>query len=83
MFNLVPTVSTACLVMLQRIRRKNHGHYLILKWDVNFILFQIGHFGALLHNSYGTLECSDCGNQVGADWMENLRWANTQTVHAL
>ena len=31
-----------------------------------------------LHNSYGTPEFPDCGNQVGADWMENPRWANTE-----
>ena len=30
------------------------------------------------HNSYGTPEFPDCGNLVGADWMENLRWANTE-----
>ena len=35
-----------------------------------------------LHNSYGTPEFPDCGNHVGADWMENLRWANTeQSMH--
>ena len=32
----------------------------------------------LLHNTYGTLEFPDCGNLVGADRMENLRWANTE-----
>ena len=26
-----------------------------------------------LQNSYGTPEFFDCGNLVGADWMENLR----------
>ena len=31
-----------------------------------------------LHNTYGTPEFPDSGNLVGADWMENLRWANTQ-----
>ena len=31
-----------------------------------------------LHNSYGTSEFPDCGNLVGADWMGNLRWANTE-----
>ena len=31
-----------------------------------------------LHNSYGTPEFPDCGNLVGADWIENLRWANTE-----
>ena len=29
-----------------------------------------------LHNSYGTPKFPDCGNHVGADWMENLRWAS-------
>ena len=31
-----------------------------------------------LHNSYGTPDFPDCGNLVGPDWMENLRWANTE-----
>ena len=31
-----------------------------------------------LHNSYSTPEFTDCGNLVGADWMENLRWCNTE-----
>ena len=31
-----------------------------------------------LHNSYGTSEFPYCGNLVGADWMENLRWANKE-----
>ena len=30
------------------------------------------------HNSFGTSEFSNCGNQVGADWMENMRWTNTK-----
>ena len=30
------------------------------------------------HNSYGTPEFPDCGNLVGTDWMEDLRWANTE-----
>ena len=38
------------------------------KYDI-FVLF--------LHKSYGKLEFPDCGNKVGADWMENLSWANT------
>ena len=42
------------------------------------ILFQIGHFSAFLACSYDTLESHDCGNLVGADWMGNLRWANTE-----
>ena len=48
-----------------------------------FILFQIGHFGAFLHNSYVTLKFPDYGNLVGADWMENLRWANTYPIHQI
>ena len=32
----------------------------------------------ILHNGYGTKEFPNSGNQVGADWMENLRWANTK-----
>ena len=36
----------------------------------------------ILHNSYGTPEFPNCGNQVGADWMENMRRANTeQSMH--
>ena len=31
-----------------------------------------------MYNSYGTLEFPDCGNLMAADWMENLRWANTE-----
>ena len=31
-----------------------------------------------MHNSYGTPEFFDCGNLVGADWMGNLRWADTE-----
>ena len=31
-----------------------------------------------LHNSYGTPEFPDCGYLVGADWMETMRWANTE-----
>ena len=31
-----------------------------------------------LHNSYGISEFPDCWNLVGADWMENLRWAYTE-----
>ena len=31
-----------------------------------------------LHNSHGTPEVPDCGNLVRADWMENLRMANTE-----
>ena len=31
-----------------------------------------------LHNSYGTMEFTNCGNLVGADCMGNLRWANTE-----
>ena len=42
------------------------------------ILFQIGHFSAFLHNSYGSSEFPDCGNLVGADFMGNLRWANME-----
>ena len=35
-----------------------------------------------MHNSYGTSEFPDCGNLVGEDCMENLRWANTEpSVH--
>ena len=35
-----------------------------------------------LHNNYGTSEFPDCGNLLGADWMENLRWANTEpSIH--
>ena len=30
-----------------------------------------------LHNSYGTPEFPVCGNLVGEDWMENLRWGDT------
>ena len=30
------------------------------------------------HNSYGTPKFPDCGNLVGADWMENLRWGDTE-----
>ena len=43
-----------------------------------FILFQIGHFSAFLHNSYGTSEFPDCENLVGADCIGNLRWANME-----
>ena len=35
-------------------------------------------FGVFLHNSYCTLEFPYCWNLVGADLMENLRWANTK-----
>ena len=42
------------------------------------ILFQIGHFGAFLHNSYGPLEFPGCGNLEGTDWMGDMRWANTE-----
>ena len=31
-----------------------------------------------MHNSNGTLEFPECGNLIGADWMENLRWPNTE-----
>ena len=31
-----------------------------------------------LHNTYDTLEIPDCGNLIGADWIKNLRWANTE-----
>ena len=31
-----------------------------------------------MHNSYGTPGFPVCGNLVGADWMENLRWADTE-----
>ena len=31
-----------------------------------------------LHKSYGTPEFPDCGNLVGADGMENMRWANME-----
>ena len=31
-----------------------------------------------LHNSYGTSEFPDFGNREGTDWMEDLRWANTE-----
>ena len=31
-----------------------------------------------LHNSYGILELPDCGNPEGTNWMELLRWANTE-----
>ena len=31
-----------------------------------------------LHNTYGISEFPDCGNLVRADWMETLRWANTE-----
>ena len=31
-----------------------------------------------LHKSYCTPEFPDCVNLVGADWMESLRWANTE-----
>ena len=30
-----------------------------------------------LHNNYVTLEFPDRGNEVGSDWIENMRWANT------
>ena len=34
------------------------------------------------HNSHGTPEIPDCGNLVGANWMETLRWAHTEpSVH--
>ena len=33
-----------------------------------------------MHNSYGTAEFPDCGNLVGADWMENLKWANIEPI---
>ena len=37
-----------------------------------------------LHNSYGTPELPDFGNLVGAAWMENLRWANTEpSMHVM
>ena len=31
-----------------------------------------------LQNSYGTPELPDCGNLVGAEWMEILRWGDTE-----
>ena len=31
-----------------------------------------------LHNNYGTWEFPEYRNLVGADWMENLRWADTE-----
>ena len=31
-----------------------------------------------LHSIYGTLEFPNCGNLMRANWMENLRWANTE-----
>ena len=31
-----------------------------------------------MHNIYGTKEFPDCGNLEGTDWMEDLRWANTE-----
>ena len=31
-----------------------------------------------LHNSYDTSEFPDCENLVGANFMGNLRWANTE-----
>ena len=31
-----------------------------------------------LHNSHGTKEILDCGNLVRPDWVENLRWHNTE-----
>ena len=31
-----------------------------------------------LHNSYGKPEFPDCGNLVGADWIDNLRWGDTE-----
>ena len=31
-----------------------------------------------LHNNYGTPEFPKCVNLVGADWMENLKWANAE-----
>ena len=35
-----------------------------------------------LHDSYGTPEFPNCGNLVGTDWMEDLRWANMEpTMH--
>ena len=35
-----------------------------------------------LHNSYGTLEFPDRGKLMEADYIGNLRWANTElTVH--
>ena len=36
------------------------------------ILFKYEILVLFLHNSYGTPEFPDCGNLVGADWMENL-----------
>ena len=31
-----------------------------------------------LHNRDGTPELPDSGNIVGADWMESLRWGDTE-----
>ena len=32
----------------------------------------------ILYNSYGTQEFPDCGNLVGANWIENLRRGDTE-----
>ena len=42
------------------------------------IQFQIGHFGAFLAYQLWYTRIPDCGNLVGVDQMENLRWANTE-----
>ena len=40
--------------------------------------FKHGFLLLFLHNSYGTKEIPDCGNQVKPDWVGNTRWDNTE-----
>ena len=44
------------------------------KWTTALVAVIYTLYLAIPHNSYGTQEFPDCGNLVGANWVENLRW---------